>query len=176
MINGRNANIQEPNFASKNLLNFAILKLPLCVDWEIFTCTEKFGEWSLERFYFVDAKEMIFMTDIRAATKSLPGLLANATVGHQQREISGVTLFLLLWGGVIKCWGFCRDSKHRRSSVVQGSLVSPVKAIVEIDHQIVPATTLNLNNLFFNIRANAQDFFKNLPGKNLMWSVSVDWL
>ena len=31
-----------------------------------------------------------------AATKSLPDLLANATVGHQQREISGVTLFLLL--------------------------------------------------------------------------------
>ena len=44
--------------------------------------------------------------------------------------------------------------------------------------RILPAATLNLNN-FCNIWANTkilQDFFcRNWSGKNLMWSVSVNW-
>ena len=43
---------------------------------------------------------------------------------------------------------------------------------------IMPAATFNLIKIF-NIWANGvkyQDFFRNLSGKNLMWSVSDDWV
>ena len=42
----------------------------------------------------------------------------------------------------------------------------------------MPAVNLNLNNIFY-IRANdlkLQDFFRNLSGKILKWSVSDDCL
>ena len=72
--------------------------LPLCVACEDFTCTKKFGDRSLERFYHVVTRET---TDAIAATKRLPGRLANVTVGHLLREISRFTRFLLLRGGVV---------------------------------------------------------------------------
>ena len=64
--------------------------------------------------------------DAIAATKRLPGRLANVIVGNLQKESSRVTRFILLTGGVINFEVI--DSKHRRRSpVVQFQLKSLLK-------------------------------------------------
>ena len=66
-----------------------------------------------------------------AATKRLRARLANSTVGHLPREISGATRFLLLRGGVL-CSKVI-NKNHRRSPLVQGGLEIPVQVTAEMD-------------------------------------------
>ena len=66
-----------------------------------------------------------------AATKRLPGRLADSIVGHLPREISRCTRFLISRGGNVKVTVI--DSKHRRSPLVQGGLEIPVTVCIELD-------------------------------------------
>ena len=66
-----------------------------------------------------------------AATKLLPGRLANVTIGHLPREISRFTRFLISRGADV--FVTVRDSRHRRSPLVQGGLEIPVKLTVRME-------------------------------------------
>ena len=66
-----------------------------------------------------------------AATKRLPGRLADSIVGHLPREISRCTRFLISRSGNVKVTVI--DSKHRRSPLVQGGLEIPITVCIELD-------------------------------------------
>ena len=64
-----------------------------------------------------------------AATKRLPGQLADSIVGHLPREISRCTRLLISRGEHVKVTVI--DSKHQRSPLVQGGLEIPVTVCIE---------------------------------------------
>ena len=66
-----------------------------------------------------------------AATKRLPGRIADSIVGHLPREISRFTRFLISRGGMVKVT--VDDSKYRRSPLIQGGLEIPVTVHIELD-------------------------------------------
>ena len=66
-----------------------------------------------------------------AATKRLPGRLADSIVGHLPRELSRCTRFLISQGRNVKVTVI--DSKHPRSPLVQGGLEIPVTVCIELD-------------------------------------------
>jgi hypothetical protein len=59
-----------------------------------------------------------------AATKRLPGRIADSIVGHLPREISRFTRFLISREGMVKVT--VDDSKYRRSPLIQGGREIPV--------------------------------------------------
>ena len=61
-----------------------------------------------------------------AATKRLPGRIADSIVGHLSREISMFTRFLISRGGTV-------DSKYRRSPLILGGLEIPVTVHIELN-------------------------------------------
>ena len=66
-----------------------------------------------------------------AATKRLPGRIADSIVGHLPREISRFTRFFISRGGTVKV--MVVDSKYRRSPLIQGGLEIPVTVHIELD-------------------------------------------
>ena len=64
-----------------------------------------------------------------AATKLLPGGLANVTVGPFPREISRFTKCLMSRGADV----FVKDTYHQRSPLVQGGLEISVKVTVSME-------------------------------------------
>ena len=66
-----------------------------------------------------------------AATKRLPGRIADSIVGHLLRDTSRFTRFLISRGGTVKV--IVVDSKYQRSPLMQGGLEIPVTVHIELD-------------------------------------------
>ena len=63
-----------------------------------------------------------------AARKRLTGCIGESTVGHLPKEISRVTRFIMLYGGVVTVK--ILDTHHRRLPLVQGGLEIPIQVIL----------------------------------------------
>ena len=82
-----------------------------------FTSSKRFENRFLENFSTLVQEKQTPPSLSAIATKRLPGGLADSTFGHLvPREISRVTPFVLLRGGVV------RDNEHGRSPLVRGGI------------------------------------------------------